>query len=51
MLPIQIFAWIDQPQPGFAKLAAAASMLLLIVLLAMNAVAIWLRNRFGRKWG
>jgi phosphate transport system permease protein len=51
VLPIQIFAWIDQPDPGFAKLAAAASMLLLIVLLAMNAVAIWLRNRFGRKWG
>jgi phosphate transport system permease protein len=51
VLPIQIFAWIDNADAGFAKLAAAASMLLLIVLLAMNAVAIWLRNRFGRKWG
>jgi phosphate transport system permease protein len=50
VLPIQIFDWIGRPQPGFAGLAAAASMLLLIVLLAMNAVAIWLRNRFGKKW-
>jgi phosphate transport system permease protein len=51
VLPIQIFDWIGKPQPGFASLAAAASMLLLIVLLAMNAIAIWLRNRYGKKWG
>jgi len=51
VLPIQIFDWISKPQPGFASLAAAASMLLLIVLLAMNAIAIWLRNRYGKKWG
>jgi phosphate transport system permease protein len=50
-LPIQIFDFLRRPQEGFASLAAAASMLLLIVLLAMNAVAIWLRNRYGRKWG
>jgi phosphate transport system permease protein len=50
-LPIQIFDFLRRPQDGFASLAAAASMLLLIVLLAMNAVAIWLRNRYGRKWG
>ena len=50
MLPIQIFNWIEQPQAGFAKLAAAASMLLLIVLVAMNSVAIWLRNRYSRTW-
>jgi len=50
VLPIQIFNWIELPQAGFAKLAAAASMLLLIVLVAMNSVAIWLRNRYRRKW-
>jgi len=50
VLPIQIFNWIEQPQAGFAKLAAAASMLLLIVLVAMNSVAIWLRNRYSRTW-
>jgi phosphate transport system permease protein len=51
VLPIQIFDFIRRPQEGFASLAAALSMLLLIALLAMNAVAIWLRNRYGRKWG
>jgi phosphate transport system permease protein len=50
VLPIQIFNWIDQPQAAFGKLAAAASMMLLIVLLAMNSVAIWLRNRYRRTW-
>ena len=49
VLPIQIFNWIDQPQAGFPKLAAAASMLLLIVLVAMNSVAIWLRNRYRKN--
>jgi phosphate transport system permease protein len=50
VLPIQIFNWIEQPQAGFAKLAAAASMLLLIVLVTMNSVAIWVRNRYRRTW-
>jgi phosphate transport system permease protein len=50
VLPIQIFDWIGQPQAGFAKLAAATSMLLLLVLLTMNSVAIWLRNRYRRAW-
>jgi phosphate transport system permease protein len=50
VLPIQIFNWIELPQAGFPKLAAAASMLLLIVLVAMNSLAIWLRNRYRRTW-
>jgi phosphate transport system permease protein len=50
VLPIQIFNWIELAQSGFPKLAAAASMLLLIVLLAMNSIAIWLRNRYRRTW-
>jgi phosphate transport system permease protein len=49
-LPIQIFNWIEQPQAEFAKLAAAASILLLLVLLGMNSIAIWLRNRYSRSW-
>jgi len=49
-LPIQIFNWIEQPQAAFAKLAAAASILLLLVLLGMNSIAIWLRNRYSRTW-
>jgi phosphate transport system permease protein len=49
-LPIQIFNWISRPQAEFKILAAAAIVVLLGVLLAMNAVAIWLRNRYQRRW-
>jgi len=50
VLPIQIFNWISRPQEEFKVLAAAAIMLLLVILLAMNAAAIYLRNRYQRKW-
>jgi len=50
VLPIQIFNWISRPQEEFKVLAAAAIVILLIILLAMNATAIFLRNRYQRKW-
>ncbi len=49
-LPLQIFEWISRPQPEFKLLAAGAIIVLLALLLSMNAVAIWLRNRYERKW-
>ena len=49
-LPVQIFQWIGQPQKEFKLLAAAAIIVLLGILLAMNAAAILLRNKFQRKW-
>ena len=49
-LPIQIFSWISESQEEFRVLAAAAIVVLLVLLLAMNATAIWLRNRYQRKW-
>jgi phosphate transport system permease protein len=49
VLPIQIFNWISRPQKGFHTNAAAAIVVLLAVLLAMNAAAILLRNRYQRK--
>ena len=49
-LPIQIFNWISRPQEEFKVLAAAAIVVLLVMLLAMNATAIWLRNRYQQKW-
>ncbi len=49
-LPIQIFNWISRPQEEFKPLAAAGIIVLLVILLAMNAVAIWLRNRYEQKW-
>jgi phosphate transport system permease protein len=50
VLPVQAFNWISQPQSEFKDLAAAAILVLLVLLLMMNAVAIWLRNRYEQKW-
>ncbi len=50
VLPIQIFNWISRPQAEFRVVAAAAIMVLIVILLVMNSVAIWLRQRYERKW-
>jgi phosphate transport system permease protein len=49
-LPVQIYQWITRPQDEFRLLAAAGIMVLLAILLTMNAFAIWLRNRYQRRW-
>ncbi|GCB52072.1 phosphate ABC transporter permease PstA [Streptomyces sp. NL15-2K] len=50
VLPVQIYNWISQSREEFHHLAAAAIILLLGILLVMNAAAIWLRNRYSRRW-
>lgn len=50
VLPIQIFNWISQSREGFHYLAAAAIVVLLAILLLMNSAAIWLRNRYQKRW-
>ncbi|MEY3310618.1 MAG: phosphate transport system permease protein PstA [Actinomycetota bacterium] len=49
-LPIQIFNWTGRPQEEFHVLAAATSIVLLGLLLAMNSIAITIRNRFQQRW-
>jgi phosphate transport system permease protein len=49
-LPVQIYQWITRPQDEFRLLAAAGIIVLLAILLTMNAFAIWLRNRYQRRW-
>ena len=52
-MPIQIFDWISRASNDindYRSLAAAGILLLMIMLLAMNSVAIWLRNRYEQKW-
>jgi phosphate transport system permease protein len=49
-LPVQIYNYATQPQEEFRALAAAGIIVMLIVLLAMNSVAIWLRNRYEQRW-
>ena len=52
-MPIQIFNWISRASNDindYRPLAAAGILLLMILLLLMNSVAIWLRNRYEQKW-
>jgi phosphate transport system permease protein len=49
-LPVQIYQYIARPQEEFRVVAAAAIVVLLVILLLLNSVAIWLRNRYQRKW-
>jgi len=50
VLPVQIFLWSDLPEIAFQSKTAAAIMVLLAVLFSLNAVAIYLRRRFERRW-
>jgi len=49
-LPVQIYNWTKLPDPQFKSLAAAAIIVLLIMVLLLNAGAIWLRNRYQKRW-
>ncbi|MSQ08035.1 MAG: phosphate ABC transporter permease PstA [Dehalococcoidia bacterium] len=49
VLPLQIFTWMSLPQADFKAIASAGIILLLIVLLSMNGVAIFIRNKYQRK--
>lgn len=49
-MPVQIFNYALRPQEEFQQLAAAGIILMLVVLLAMNSFAIWLRNRYEQRW-
>jgi len=48
-LPIQIFNWVSRPQKAFQANAAAGIIVLLAVTLALNALAIFLRNRYQKR--
>ncbi len=50
VLPVQIFLWSDQVDRGFVEKTSAAIIALLVFLLAMNGLAIYLRNRFETRW-
>jgi phosphate transport system permease protein len=49
-LPTQVFIWADSPERGFVSRTSAAILVLLAILVMMNALAIYLRRRFERKW-
>jgi phosphate transport system permease protein len=50
VLPVQIFLWSDEIDRGFIERTSAAIVVLLVFLLLMNGLAIFLRNRFEKRW-
>lgn len=50
VLPIQIFNWVGLPQDDFRGVAAAGIIVLLAVLLTMNSLAIFVRNKFQKRY-
>jgi phosphate transport system permease protein len=50
VLPVQIFLWSDEVDRGFVEKTSAAIIVLLIFMLLMNGLAIYLRNKFERRW-
>jgi phosphate transport system permease protein len=49
-LPVQIYLWADTPERGFVEKVSGAIMVLLGFLVLMNGTAIWLRQKFERRW-
>jgi len=50
VLPVQVFLWSDEVSKGFVEKTSAAIIVLLVFLLAMNGLAIYLRNKFETRW-
>src|SRR5690606_2713392 len=50
VLPVQVFLWADSPERAFVAKTSAAIMVLLVFLVLMNAIAVFLRKRFERRW-
>ncbi|HID68090.1 MAG TPA: phosphate ABC transporter, permease protein PstA, partial [Roseibacterium sp.] len=49
-LPVQVYSWTQRADPAFVERASGAIIVLLVFLVAMNAIAILLRRRFERRW-
>lgn len=50
VLPAQIYMWANNPERAFVARTSAAILVLLVLLLTMNALAIYLRKRFEKRW-
>lgn len=49
-LPLQIFSLTSNSQEAYQQAASAAIIVLLVMILTMNGLAIFIRNRFQRSW-
>jgi phosphate transport system permease protein len=50
VLPVQVYLWSDLPEVAFQSRTAAAIIVLLVILFCFNAIAIYLRKRYERRW-
>lgn len=50
VLPVQIYLWADAPERAFVERTSAAIMVLLTFLISMNAIAVFQRRKFERRW-
>lgn len=50
VLPVQIYLWADSPERAFVERTSAAIIVLLGFLIVMNAAAVFMRNKFERRW-
>ena len=49
VIPIQIYFWTSEPDHAWHSMAAAASIALIVLLVAMNSISIILRQHFRRR--
>ncbi|MGL4522932.1 MAG: phosphate ABC transporter permease PstA [Bacilli bacterium] len=49
VLPIQIYDWTSRPKPEFHLVAASGIVVLLVILILLNSVAIWIRNKYSKR--
>ena len=49
VMPIQIYVWAGKPQADFREVTSAAILVLMVILLMINALAIFLRNKYEKK--
>jgi len=49
-MPAQIYTWSGMPEKMYVEKTAAGILVLLTILLSLNAIAIFLRRRFTKKW-
>lgn len=50
VLPVQVYLWADSPERAFVERTSAAILVLLVFLIFMNATAVYLRNKFEKRW-
>ena len=49
-MPVQVYLWSSLPEAAFRSRTSVAILALLVMLLCFNALAIWMRKRFERRW-